>query len=127
MLDAALIHVGQHGVGAANGEEGRLGEELAHVVEVGVAAQRQEHCGADGDESEGGQGQLGQRQLRVRRRWRVVVDQRRAVALVAAAMAAATGKLRRQQLAADGAEDARRQHDPGKADVEEENADEGGG
>jgi hypothetical protein len=30
------------------------------VVEVGIAAQRQQRCGADGDEGEGGQDQLGQ-------------------------------------------------------------------
>jgi hypothetical protein len=50
LLDAALIDIGQHGIGTADGEEGGLGEELAHVVEVGTAAQRQQRRRADGDE-----------------------------------------------------------------------------
>ena len=36
MLDAALIDVGQHRVGAAKGDQRRLGEEFAHVLQYRI-------------------------------------------------------------------------------------------
>ena len=58
-------------------------------------------------------------------RRRIVVDQCRTILLVRCAVTAATRELGGKQLAADGADDGRHEHDPRKVDLEEKDADEG--
>ena len=122
-----LIDIGQDGVGAPNGEEGGLEEEGAHVEEIAAAPQGQQRGGADDDKDQGGHHQLAPGEPGVRRGRGVIVDQGRAVLLGGGTVTTAALELGRQQLAAEGPEEARGEHDPGKANVEKEDADEGQG
>ena len=78
---AALIDIGQDGVGAPDGQEGGLEEEGAHVEEIAAAPQGQERGGADDDKDQGSHYQLAPGETGVRRGRGVVVDQGRAVLL----------------------------------------------
>ena len=82
LLDRALVDVGQHRVGAAEGEQRRLREEGAHLRERALPALRS-HQQAHGrqpqpqprqqylDQVDAGEARMGGR-------WRVVIDQGRA-------------------------------------------------
>ena len=130
-LHAALVHVGQHGIGAAEGQQRRLGEEPSDLRQRPVPAvpsvepghhtgPEREARGSEADEALPGE-------ARVRRRGRVVVDDRRTIALAGCAVPAAGGELARGQAPADGADDAGCQHDVREGDLESEDGDEGRG
>jgi hypothetical protein len=99
MLDAALIDVGQHRIGAAESDQRGLGEEHPHVVQR-AGGQQQHGRAPQRDEQTGQDHQPAEPELRVGRRRRVVVDQRRAIRLVAGAVAAAHLEFVRPDLAA---------------------------
>ena len=97
VLDRALVDVGQHRVGAAEGQQRGLGEEPAHLRQRAAGAVQRQQRGHRQQPQQRSRrastcGQPAAREARVRRRRRVVVDQRRAVARLGAAMAAAERK-----------------------------------
>ena len=128
VLDAALVDVGQHGVGAAEREQRGLGEEPAHLGErpfpAGMRDERRHDSAPEQEPDHANARQARPGEEGVLRRRRVVVDQRRAVAPVGCAMAAADGELVGREPAADVADDPGADDDQREGQLEREDRNE---
>eukprot|EP01137_Pigoraptor_chileana_P024046 Opistho-2@91371 len=116
VLNGTLVHIGQHRVGAAKGQQRGFGEEPAHLRQCAVPA-LPGHQQAHGQQPERRAHSHQQRQpcgpeTGVWRGGGVVVDHRRAVVGLRRAMATASGKLRRRPARAQPAGECGGQHHP---------------
>ena len=123
--DCGLIHIRQHRVRAAEGEQCRLGEKPAHLREHTVAAtgvNQQGHChGPDQHADDQHADEAAPSEPRVFRRRRGVVDNRRTVTFCLAAVSAAGGEFIRRHTATDVADDAGGNHDQGERQFQRKN------
>ena len=115
MVDGALVHVRQHGVGAAEREHRRLREEPAHLREGTFPT----ICGDQCTHRRHPQGEAAQRigcdpgepVDRMCRRRRVVVDERGAIAFLRGAVSAAHREHFRREAPAQRTDEAGADHD----------------
>ncbi len=126
----ALIEIGQHRVGAAEGEQGRLGEEPAHLGQrVRPAQQQREQRHRSGPQQRTGEHDARQpadAEARVFGCRRVVVDQRRGMGVLRGAVAATGAEGGRRQASAHIADHGCRADDEREGQAEREDGDEGG-
>ena len=123
MLNCCLINVRQHGIRTAKGQQRGLGKKPANLRKralPAVAAQQPCH-GQQPQRSAHQQHQRQPRQLeqRMRRRGRIVINQRRQVlSAVFGSMAAALGQRAGRQPRQHRAQQQRGQHHPRKRNVQ---------
>ena len=129
MPHCALIDVRQHRIGAAEGEQRRLGEEPGHLRQRALPAeQRAQHSHRQQPEQSADQQQdhqTRQTKARMSGRRRVVVDQCRAIVALLRHMPAADGEMLRRQTPADKAGQCRAKHDQRERHFKGEDGDKG--
>ncbi|MNF66517.1 hypothetical protein D3C84_483110 [compost metagenome] len=130
VTDCALVHIRQHRIGTAKGQQRRLGEEPGHLGQRAFPAEQ----GGERGHGQCPQDRTDHRQTRqfqtvepgVFRGRGVVVDHRRAVGLFRRAVA--TGpEFFRCQSSAEVTDDRRAEHDQRKRQVDHEDGHEGRG
>ena len=129
MADGALVDIGQHRIGATEGQQRRLGKEPGHLCQLPIPAIQagQQRHGQQPQQRphRQQQGQTRRAKAGVGGGRRIVVKQRRAIGLARRAMPAAQAELLRQPAPTEITQQSGAQYDQWKRQVEGKDGDKG--